>query len=542
MKLQDDDPGAVFRAAMPEEEPPARFDLDRIVSEGYRSRRRQRAVLGGAATSGVAAVAAVLALSVTGLPGGHIDPSEDATGTSSASPGEDPPPIDDPAMAGYPYAQMDEWGSEAEADAVTAAAQAAFKDLTIAAGMFDESEFEPPEPPTEEEIQEYADSLGIPLGEAESMLLSEGEEPPLTFGANQYEGNEGQVFLRAYSTGFIEEGPYDVRSVLSLQAWLPGGWTTEPGPPTNQVFPQHLVSDYVIGASGDPAEVDITSETLDDGRELIVADSGCSYQVVVVYPNGTAFDAEWDKDCGGEAAYPVDLDDLKAAVLSMPEPEFDTSELEPIDELLDVPTGWLPDPNWESDAAGDAEATANAALPAVQQVFPEATIDSWAAVEVSMIDPEGAGERSYSLHGTLPFETTEDTITTDLTFDMRYYLPGGWIPGHGESTYPGAPFLIVCRDWDEYDDVCTETEVDGRRVVTSELYTEYVPEEGEPDEWGYTQTEWEVAVFHPDGWAVTVRVSFQDEVALTLDEMITLAMRLPAPVYDPNETPVIPGG
>jgi hypothetical protein len=539
MNLQDDDPGAVFRVAMPEEEPPARFDLDRIVSDGYRSRRRHRAVLGGAATSGVAAVAAVLALSVTGLPGGHTDPTEEATGTSSSPPGEERPLIDDPAMAGYPYAQYDQWGSDAEAEEVTTAAQAAFKDLTIAAGMFAESEFQPPEPPSQEEIESYAEEMGIPVEEAEQMLGSGGDDVALSFHPNQYAGNDGQVFLRAYTTGFSVEREHDMRSVLSLQAWLPGGWTTEPGPPTNQVFPLHLVSDYDTDGDGAPA---ITSETLDDGRELIVADNGCSYEVVVVYPNGSAFDAEWDVDCGGDPAYPVDLEALKAAVLAMPEVEFDTTALEPIDELLTVPTGWLPDPNWPSDAAPDAEATANEVVPVVQDAFPGSTIDSWIAIETGMLSQYDAGERTYSIRGTLPFETTVDTTTMDVSLGIRYYLPGGWIPGFGESTYPGAPYLIVCRDWDEYEDVCTESEVNGLPVVTSEWVTEYEPAEGEPADWAYTETEWQVAVFHPDGWAVTVDVSFQNDVELTLEQLTALAASLPAPVYDPNAVPVIPGG
>ena len=68
MNLQDD-PGAVFRNTMPETTPPpAQFDLDRIVRDGYRARRRQRAVIGGAGSAGVAAVAAVLALSIGIVP------------------------------------------------------------------------------------------------------------------------------------------------------------------------------------------------------------------------------------------------------------------------------------------------------------------------------------------------------------------------------------------------------------------------------------------------------------------------------------------
>jgi hypothetical protein len=537
MNLQDD-PGAVFRVAMPEKEPPARFDLDRIVSDGYRSRRRHRAVLGGAATSGVAAVAAVLALSVTGIPG-TTDPTEDPTDAAGSQSEEEQRTIDDPAMAGYPYAEYDEWGSEAEADQVTAAAQAVFKDLTIAAGMFAESDFQPPEPPTPEEVQSYAEEMGVTEEEAEYMLGSGDDELALSFGPNQFAGNEGQVFLRAYMTGFSVERQHDMRSVLSLQAWLPGGWTTEPGTPSNQVFPLHIVSDLDTDGDGAPQ---ISSETLDDGRELIVADNGCSYEVVVVYPNGAAFDAEWDVDCGGEPAYPVDLEALKAAVLAMPELEFDTSGLEPIDELLEVPTGWLPDPNWPAEAALDAEATANDVVPVVQDAYPGSTIDSWVAIETGMFGRYDAGERTYSIRGTLPFETTVDTTTMDVSLGIRYYLPGGWIPGYGESTYPGAPYVIVCRGWDEYEDVCSETEVDGLPVATSEWVTEYEPAEGEPADWGYTETEWQVAVFHPDGWAVTVNVSFQDEVELTLEDLTALAVSLPAPVYDPNEVPVIPGG
>lgn len=542
MNLHDEDPKAVFRQAMPEgEPPPARFDLDRIVRDGYRARRRHRTVLGGAATSGVAAVAAVLTLSVTGIPGWNPDPAEDPTGEAANSVPPEEEVIEDFAMAGYPYAQMDNWGSDSEASEVSAAAQAAFKELTVAAGMFDESDFEAAEPPSAEEIQEYAEEMGVTEDEAEAMLAGDGDEPALSFHPNQHAGNEGQVFLRSYSSGFSVERDSDFRTVLSLQAWLPGGWTTEPGPPTNQVFPQHLVSDQA-DESGDPDGATITTETLEDGRELTIVDNGCSYEVVVVYPNGAAFDAAWDVDCGGETAYPVDLEDLKTAVLAMPEIEFNTSELAPIDELLEVPTGWLLDPNWPSEAAGDAEATANAVAPVVQDLYPEATIDSWVAIELGMLDQYDAGEHTYSIRGTLPFQTTVDETTTNVSLDMRYYLPGGWIPGYGESTYPGAPYLVVCRDWDEYEDVCTESEVNGHEVVTSELVTEYVPEEGEPADWGYTETAWEVAVFHPDGWAVTVGVTFQDESDLTLEELVTLATSLPAPVYDPNETPVIPGG
>ena len=59
-----------------------------------------------------------------------------------------------------------------------------------------------------------------------------------------------------------------------------GGWTAEPGPVTEQLFPQHLISD---GPYYTDAAPEFTSTELDDGRTLMVADHGCAYDLAVAY-------------------------------------------------------------------------------------------------------------------------------------------------------------------------------------------------------------------------------------------------------------------
>lgn len=129
-----DDPGAMFRTVLPEgPPPPAELDLDQIVRDGYRARRRHRALLGGAATTGVMGVAALLVIGVVGLPIGEAEPVEDQT--------EQVPPaaeaIEDLSMAGYPYDHAWEYPVDPVTNAIVAPeeAQAVGADATEAFGQ-----------------------------------------------------------------------------------------------------------------------------------------------------------------------------------------------------------------------------------------------------------------------------------------------------------------------------------------------------------------------------------------------------------------------
>ncbi|MCD0447204.1 hypothetical protein LO763_26670 [Glycomyces sp. A-F 0318] len=530
MNLQDD-PGAVFRNAVPDiEPPPARFDLDRIVQDGYRVRRRHRAVLGGAATTGVAAVAAVLALSAGVIPGGTTDPADDATS---------PPPADteaeDPAMSGYPY--DDDWGmvlnedgeqrSGSELLEVKEAATEAFGELLAGAGVWED----PANPGAEEECS-WITVDGGTQAEVDACMVSQGGMP---LGADQEPGNYGQTYLRSYQGAEVEEADLSLRTIFEFELALPGGWTAEPGPMNQQVFPQHLIGD---GAYFTDEAPELTTERLDDGRTLTVADHGCAAEIAVVYPNGTGLRVTWN-DCLG-TDHPLDIEAFTEAALSMPEMDLDTAGLAPVGDLVEVPPGWAYDEDaWaDSEEAEDqAHATFEAARAALLEVYPGASLGEGNAVSTGQMERGANMRRTYSSHGTLPISTVIDGTTDDVGLDLRYYLPGGWIPGYSETGH-WDPHLTVCKEGFE---CTTATDDDGTVWAFEEFAVTYSPEfEGEDWE-PYTEHQLYVTRYSPEGWAVGAWVQWTDDAPIDADLISGVLRAMPAPEYDREAVPELSG-
>ncbi|MEU6858940.1 hypothetical protein AB0B28_08720 [Glycomyces sp. NPDC046736] len=536
MNFQDD-PGAVFREAASEPPPPpAQLDLDRIVSDGYRARRRHRAFLGGAATAGVAAVAAVLAVSITGLPGGTGETDEDAPDANPPAAEE----VTDPSMAGYPYSEN--WGhllygegyqhESEELMQVKEAATAAFGDLLVDGGVWDD-----PQNLGEEENCEWI--LSDPTyGDAaqdeyeQCMAYDSGAN----VGVDQRPGAYGQTYLRSYRGGEVEEQDQWLRTIFEFEVALPGGWTAEPGPITEQLFPQHLISDGPYFTDEAP---EFTTEALDDGRTLMVADHGCAAEVAVVYPNGTGLRVTWN-NCSG-TDYPLDLDALTEAALAMPELEFDTSSLAPVGELVEVPLGWVYDEDewaFSDEAEAQAEATYDEALDALVRLYPEATLSNGSSVSLGQMYRGANMQRSYSANGTLPFETTIDESTGDVYFDLRYYLPGGWIPGASDTGF-WDPHLTVCK---ERFECSTEEGDDGETWTFEERTTLYEPQFEEEDWDPYTEHEIYLTRASAEGWAVGIWIQWQDEAPIDRAMLTELLAALPAPEYDADDVPTVPAG
>ncbi|MCC3765494.1 hypothetical protein K3N28_20745 [Glycomyces sp. TRM65418] len=537
MNLQDDDPGEVFRKAMPEAEPPpARFDLDRIVRDGYRVRRRHRAVLGGAAASGVAAVAAVLALSVTGMPGTPTGAADDPSTDASTPP--EAVVVEDPAMAGYPYAE--EWGTVADGDwaggvyreneeaaEVKAAATEAFGQLLAEAGVWDDPANTAPEDEcswilTEDGSQE----------EFDACIIGQSGMP---VGAHQKPGNYGQTFLRSFKGGESEEEGFALRTIFEFEVALPGGWTAEPGPITEQLFPQHFISDGPYFTEEAP---EFTTEQLDAGRTLMIADHDCAAELAIVYPNGTGLRVTWN-NCSG-TDHPLDLGGLVDAAASMPEFEFDTSELRPVEELNEVPMGWVYDEDdWanSAEAEGDAAETYEIARTVLREHYPDATLEEGGALSLGQMDRGANMQRSYSAYGTLPIETTIDSSVGDVAFNLRYYLPGGWIPGFSETgTWDG--HLTVCKE----GFVCDSwSDDDGTTWAFEEHSVTHEPMAGEDWE-AFTEHEMYATRYSPGGWAVGVWLQWTDDAPIDADMVGELLRAMPAPVYDEEDVPTIPAG
>ncbi|THV28749.1 hypothetical protein [Glycomyces paridis] len=491
-----DDPGTLFRQTLTDDEPPpARFDLDRIVRDGYRVRRRQRALLGGAATTGVAAVAAVLALSLAGSPGERRETP--AAGFDFHT-----------AMAGYPgpveYGERD-----TAADTLTDAAKETLGALAVDGGFLD-PEALAYERPTESEIESARDRHVLNYGEALSELGYTGL--PLLFEPWSSPGNGGQVYLRGYAAGDGDEEAE--RSAFTVEALLPGGWTADPGPAGAGVFPQHLVGDEA--SWGDEAPV-FTSDSVNGGRTLVTADHGCAIEAAVVYPNGSALRSAWDLDCEGQGRE-LSMEDLVSAMLAMPEIDYDTSELAPVGELAEVPDGWIWDQAWEESAAADAQASAEVAMEALADEHPGAQLQHASPMQADT----GAGTviRAYGASGVHGFADDEGY---PVTFSLTYYLPGGWSEGCGAGAASPEVYLVDCEENGEKQEDWNESEVDGRLVLTRTL--------GVGDSHSYF-----VYVFHPDGWAVEYDTSFAGELdGYSLDEVIAMIASLPAPVYDAEE-------
>lgn len=526
----------MFRTVLPDAPPPPReLDLDQIVRDGYRARRRHRAAIGGAASTGVAAVAAVLALTVVGLPGGEPDPADDPTGAANSSPPEERV-VEDPAMAGYPYDYAWEYSEDPltnaavpspEAEEISADATEAFGQLLADAGMWEDAvnTFDTGE-------CEYLAEMGENTDDCEDV------ETGLNVNALQRPGNYGQTYLRSYTGGVAEELGDQLWDTFSLEVLQPGGWTAEPGPITDQLFPQHLISDGPYYTAEAP---EFTTTDLDDGRTLISADHGCAYDVAVVYPNGTGLRVSWDSGCAsGDTVYPVDLPDLTDAALAMPEYAFDTSTLTTVDELMEIPMGWVGDAEWETSerAVDDAAATIQAANTALQQVYPGATVEGGDARTLGISGRGLVTNRSYYGSGTLPIETTVDETTGPVSFDLRYYLPGGWVPGINQFLDRG-PYIAGCVE----GATCTGPweDPDGTSWTAQEESTTYEPGPGEDWE-ATTEHSLTVTMFHPDGWAASIWVSWTDDAPIDADMLGEILRAMPAPVYDPEDVPTVPAG
>lgn len=528
-----------LRGATPKSQPPADIDVDAIIREGTRLRRRNRLVLGGTSAVAVAVLASVVAVATMFSPAGG-DEEAPVAQDQSEQPTEEP--IEDPSMAGYPYDS--DWASEVDEDTgynvrteeaveVHDALTEAFGQLLADSGMWDDplntdegacqmpDDFDPENPPTQDPDECEPAQIGLAV---------EGDQRP---------GNYGQVWLRSYRGGVAEEvGGImgHLRDAFSVEVMLPGGWTDEPGPITEQLFPQHLISDGPYYTDQAP---EFTTEDLDDGRTLMVADHGCARDLALTYPNGTAMRVTWDVDCEG-TTYPVDYDELVDAMLSVPEFDLDTSELTAVSELEDVPVGWVYDRDaWADSADANAQAreTYSEARDALQELYPEATLSEGGAVSLGQMDRGANLQRSYSANGTLPFETTVDETVEDTYFSMRYYLPGGWVPGFSE-TGGWDTHLTVCKD----DFQCESwTDEDGTFWAFEELEVTHEPMEGE--DWDpITEHEIYATMYSPDGWAVGMWVSWQNDTPIDRATLEEILRAMPAPEYDADAVPEIPAG
>ncbi|WP_091027375.1 hypothetical protein [Glycomyces harbinensis] len=488
------DDASVFVQARPDATPPpSSVDIKRVMREGYRARRRRRAAVGTAAGAGAAAVAAVLALSLTGTPGTPEQRFPAGDGFDF-----------DPALAGYPGAAVYD-DADPAGDALNDAVLDAFGDLAADAGFVDEDDLDY-ERPSDEAIAEAMAEHDLDYYAALSDLGYRGL--PLLFGPWESPGNGGQVYLRGYVAGDADEEAD--QSSFSITALAPGGWTADPGPTGGAAFPQHLIGDEATWTDRAP---DFATETLDDGRTLMTADHGCALEAAVVYPNGSALRSSWDLDCEGQGR-DMDLEDLTAAMLAMPQIDHDTSELAPVDDLLDVPAGWAYDAAWETDAAADAQASIEAAAGAIGEVYGDPDLDSAQPTQGETGD--GSVRRSYGAGLHMPFS---DADGIPVYFSLYYHLPGGWLPGLAPEGTSAEPYLIDCSETDK-DDTCEEFEVDGRTVATRTF--------GIVDSHSY----W-VVVYDPAGWAVAFETSFTGDIdGFAFEDIVDLAAGLPAPVYD----------
>ncbi|GAA1668593.1 hypothetical protein GCM10009830_13000 [Glycomyces endophyticus] len=538
MNLQDD-PGALFRDRMPDlTPPPAAFDLDAIVRDGYRARRRHRAVLTGASATSVAAIAAVLAFSAGVLPGDRTDPADPAHPTDpagEATTGAPPGSTEiDYANAGYPWPGDSGFGDQAVADQLTAAGRDAFDDLLIATGRFEASDFQSiMNDPSEEEIAQYAEDMQLSLEEAEAELSYVEDDGLFVFTGHTSPGNYGQVQLYSYeATALAAQEPEAEdwnRHLLEVEALLPGGWTAEPGPTSEQFFPQHLIED--TGS--------LETRELDDGRTLYTAVDDCETTLAVTYPNAAGLRATWDTGCDGEEEVPVDAAAFEAAVLAMPQIDYDTGGLAEVGQVVDVPTGWLAsDLAWEEWAEEGAQATGQLVEAALSEIASGSMLGSASALvsdDWEYLDPDAVRLHQYTVSGTLPYSTTIDTTVDDASFDLTYTLPGGWLPGFSGEDQNG-PYLANCRA----DFECREAEVGGRTAYIAERRDAHEPDAGSGSTEGWFEGEYEITVVDPDGWAVSVWMAFgNDDFELSADEVADILAQLPAPEYDAELEPVL---
>ncbi|MEV3938451.1 hypothetical protein AB0K52_21050 [Glycomyces sp. NPDC049804] len=486
--------------------PPSAVDIKQVMSRGYRAQARRNAAIGGASAAGVAAIAAVLALSLTGL--GDDGRAPDAAQTFP--PGE---PFDfDPATAAYPpahplYETADPVGRE-----LNTAAKEAFGELAVDAGIFDADALDY-EFPSDEAALEAMEEHRLDYYSALSELGFNQEQ--FNFEPRSLDAKGGQASLRAYfALDSDEEAEHLAYRIAGFQ---PGGWTAEPGPTGDVAFPQHLISDEAVWTDEAP---EFATETLDDGRVLMTADHGCALEAAVVYPNGSALTSWWDLDCHGHGRE-MSLEDLSAAMLAMPQIDYDTSELAPV-EFLDMPPAWPVDESWPQAADADAQASLDAAVAVIEGVYGETEHNDGSAVGLHT----GSGEvvqRTYTADVTMPFN---DGLDTPISLNVRYYLPGGWLPGLPPEGAGTGPYLIDCgAPGDDKDDQCAQSELDGRTVATRTWCI------------GDEHCSWFIGVFDESGWAVVIETGVDGGTVegYGLEALTELATALPAPVYDPAD-------
>lgn len=491
------DPQIAFAAARPDDPSPGTaVDVKQAMRDGYRARRRRRAVLGGTTATGVCAIAAVLALSVTGLPTGDQERRELPAGEEFAF---------DPVHAGYPKNEAgNDWA--APQPALQEAADAALGALAIETGFLDDGALDY-ELPSDEDIQNTMDEHGIGYYDALSELGY--QHLPLHFDAWSAPANAGQAYLRGFAADDGEDTEHSAFTVTALQ---PGGWTAEPGPTGPALFPQHIISDEASWTEEAP---EFTSEDLEDGRTIMLADHGCALEAAVVYPNGSALTSTWDLGCEGRSRE-MTVEQLREAMLAMPQIDYDTSELAPVEEFLEYPPAWAYDEAWETDAAADAQTSIDAATDVVDAAHPGVEVTSSRPAQLETVTD--LARRSYAASYTMPFE---DTAGNPVHTWVSYHLPGGWLPGLPPEGSTAEVYLIDCAG--DKDDVCEQTEVDGRTVATRTFSV------------GENTSTW-VVVYDPAGWAVEFETMAEGELdGYAYDDLVDLALSLPAPVYDPEE-------
>lgn len=506
MEHHDHTEQLLLRGRPDEPAPPSAVDVKQIMRRGYRVQARRNAAIGGASAAGVAAIAAVLALSLTGL-------GDDGQAPDAAQTFPEGEALDfDPAAAAYPPDHPEFDSPDPVGRELNTAAKEAFGELAVNAGIFDADALDY-EFPSDEDALEVMDEHRVDYYGALSELGFNQEQ--FNFAPRALDAEGGQASLRAYlALDADEEAEHLAYRIAGFQ---PGGWTAEPGPTGDVAFPQHLISDEAAWTDEAP---EFTTETLDDGRVLMTADHGCALEAAVVYPNGSALTSWWDLDCHGQGRE-MSLEDLSAAMLAMPQIDYDTSELAPVD-FLDMQPGWPVDESWPQAADADAQTSLEAAVAVIEGAYGETERHGGGAVGLHT----GSGDvvqRTYTTDVTLPFN---DGLDTSIDMNVRYFLPGGWLPGLPPEGAGTGPYLIDCgATGDDKDDECAQSELDGRTVATRTWCIDDA------------NCSWFIGVFDDAGWAVVIETSVDGGMVdgYGLEELTALAAALPAPVYDPAE-------
>lgn len=508
--MNDDNPGEVFRKAMPDSPPQSHFDLDRIVADGYRVRRRNRTVLGATTAAGVSVLAAVTALAFTlNAPEGQAPQAADGFEL-------------DQDLVMSAYSEEGWYQTEAaalEAQELTEAAKTHFGELLVDAGYLEEGDLDY-SPPSDAEIQGELERSGSYTGALSELGY---HDLPLLFGPREFSaGNEGEVYLRSHWawTGDEED---DTAPDFEFQAMAPGGWTAEPGPEDEFAFPQPMIVDDGSG---------VTTEDLDDGRRLMTAGDGCMLHFAVAYPNGSGLRSSWDTGCEGQE-YDVTAEDLEAAMLAMPEIDYDTSALVPY-EGPENGSGQPADDGWADDADGDAVATADLVGDALTGFYAEAAVIDESVGAGVLAPNEGQGTASlyqYHIAATLPITSYEgggdgpgSVAEGETHVNITYTLPGEWEQWTPETGDVAGRVLPDCDG--KAGTECERIEVDGRTAVLN----------SSPDYGIY-----DVTVFDESGWAVQLFLTFDTAVGFELSEQefTEMAAAMPAPVFDED---ALPGG